>query len=176
MNCVHTFYLWSWIWQNLLLFVSFGFSYMNICLILFFGVTESSNICYCLILLALIFTFLYLFGLNRDLKILFVFVWSPKIPLLAMPDHHHFDEKLKLFFSYSNLTKYLFIITDYHILQITWQFLLKGWYFFILKVFTFLSHHTEPKIFIFAYYILTNIFIRHFEITLLFSRYKLSKV
>ena len=91
-------------------------------------------------------------------------------------DHHHFDEKLKLFFSYSNLTKYLFIITDYHILQITWQFLLKGWYFFILKVFTFLSHHTEPKIFIFAYYFLTNIFIRHFEITLLFSRYKLSKV
>ena len=45
-----------------------------------------------------------------------------------------------------------------------------------MKVFTFLSLHTEPKIFIFAYYFLTDIFWRHFEIILLFSKYKLSKV
>ena len=89
MNFVHIFYLLSWFWQNILLFVSFGFRYMNYCVILFVGITESNIICYCLILLALIFAFLHLFGLNRDIKILFVFVWSPKSPLLSMPGSNY---------------------------------------------------------------------------------------
>ena len=78
-------HLWSWSWQKILLFVCFGLNYMNYCLILFFGVSESSINCYCLILLVFLFVYLYLFGLNRSLKILFDLFWLPKSPLLSMP-------------------------------------------------------------------------------------------
>ena len=75
-------HLWSWSWQKILLFVCFGLNYMNYCLILFFGVSESCINCYCLILLVFLFVYLYLFGLNRSLKILFGLFWSPKSLLL----------------------------------------------------------------------------------------------
>ena len=60
---------------------------MNYCLILFWGVSKSCIICYCLILLVFLFVYLYLFGLNRGLKILFDLFWLPKSPHLAMPGH-----------------------------------------------------------------------------------------
>ena len=68
-------HLWSWSWQKILLFVCFGLNYMNYCLILFFGVSESSINCYCLILLVFLFVYLYLFGLNRQQRPQ-NFVWS----------------------------------------------------------------------------------------------------
>ena len=94
-------HLWNWSWQKILLFVCFGLNYMNYCLILFFGVSESSINCYCLILLVFLFVYLYLFGLNRGLKILFDLFWLPKSPLLAMPDTNH-----RVFFKWNGWQHY----------------------------------------------------------------------
>ena len=74
---------------KMLLFVSFGLKYIYYSLILFLGVSESCIICFCLILLAFLFVYLHLFGLNRGLKILFGLFWLPKSSLLERPDHHY---------------------------------------------------------------------------------------
>ena len=71
---------------KMLLFVSFGLKYIYYSLILFLGVSESCIICFFLILLAFLFVYLNLFGLNRGLKILFGLFWLPKNPLLPRSD------------------------------------------------------------------------------------------
>ena len=84
-NNVHKCHLWSWCWQKIMLFWSFGLNYLKYGLTLFFGVSESCIICHFYILLVFLFVYLYLFGLNRGLKILFGLFWSPKSPLLDIP-------------------------------------------------------------------------------------------